>query len=99
MLDKIRSGEEFFHAIEIMACVGGCIGGGGQPKIKKNKQQVLEQRAEGLNNIDRSKTLRRSNENPAVLAIYEKYLGQPLSHKAHELLHTSYFPRVRKNND
>jgi iron-only hydrogenase group A len=99
MLDKIRSGEEFFHAIEIMACVGGCIGGGGQPKIKKNKQQVLEQRAEGLNNIDRSKTLRRSNENPEVLAIYEKYLGQPLSHKAHELLHTTYFPRVRKNND
>jgi iron-only hydrogenase group A len=99
MLDKIRSGEEFFHAIEIMACVGGCIGGGGQPKIKKNKQQVLEQRAEGLNNIDRSKALRRSNENPAVLAIYEKYLGQPLSHKAHELLHTTYFPRVRKNND
>ena len=99
MLDKIRSGEEFFHAIEIMACVGGCIGGGGQPKIKKNKQQVLEQRAEGLNNIDRAKTLRRSNENPAVLAIYEKYLDHPLSDKAHELLHTSYFPRIKKNND
>ena len=99
MLDKIRSGEEFFHAIEIMACVGGCIGGGGQPKIKKNKQQVLEQRAEGLNNIDRAKTLRRSNENPEVIAIYEKYLDHPLSHKAHELLHTTYFPRIKKTNE
>jgi NADP-reducing hydrogenase subunit HndD len=99
MLDKIRSGEEFFHAIEIMACVGGCIGGGGQPKIKGNKQAVLQKRAEGLNDIDRAKTLRRSNENPEVLAIYEKYLGHPLSHKAHELLHTSYFPRIKKNNE
>ena len=99
MLDKIRSGEEFFHAIEIMACVGGCIGGGGQPKIKGNKQAALQKRAEGLNEIDRSKTLRRSNENPEVLAIYEKYLDHPLSHKAHELLHTTYFPRIKKNND
>lgn len=99
MLDKIRSGEEFFHAIEIMACVGGCIGGGGQPKIKGNKQAALQKRAEGLNEIDRSKTLRRSNENPEVLAIYEKYLGRPLSHKAHELLHTTYFPKIKKNNE
>lgn len=99
MLDKIRSGEEFFHAIEIMACVGGCIGGGGQPKIKGNKQAILQKRAEGLNQIDRAKTLRRSNENPEVLAIYEKYLGHPLSHKAHELLHTTYFPRIKKNNE
>lgn len=96
MLDKIRSGEEFFHAIEIMACVGGCIGGGGQPKIKKNKQQVLEKRAEGLNEIDRSKMLRRSNENPEVIELYKKYLDHPLSHKAHELLHTKYFPKVKK---
>lgn len=99
MLDKIRSGEEFFHAIEIMACVGGCVGGGGQPKVRKNKQEVLQKRAEGLNNIDRAKTLRRSNENPEVLAIYEKYLDHPLSDKAHELLHTTYFVRPKKNND
>lgn len=95
MLDKIRSGEEFFHAIEIMACTGGCIGGGGQPKAKK-RQETLEKRAEGLNSIDKSLPLRRSNENPAVLAIYEKYLDYPLSHKAHELLHTRYFVRVKK---
>lgn len=99
MLDKIRSGEEFFHAIEIMACVGGCVGGGGQPKTKGNKQAALQKRAEGLNDIDRAKTLRRSNENPEVLAIYEKYLDHPLSHKAHELLHTTYFPKIKKKND
>lgn len=95
MLDKIRSGEEFFHAIEIMACIGGCVGGGGQPKIRKNKDEILKERAEGLNDIDRSKFFRRSNENPEVLEIYEKYLDHPLSNKAHELLHTNYFPRSK----
>lgn len=94
MLDKIRSGEEFFHAIEIMACTGGCIGGGGQPKAKK-RTEALSLRMEGLNNIDRSLPLRRSNENPTVLEIYDKYLDHPLSHKAHELLHTQYFVRPK----
>ncbi|MDO4589593.1 MAG: [FeFe] hydrogenase, group A [Fusobacterium sp.] len=95
MLDKIRAGEEFFHAIEIMACKGGCIGGGGQPKAIK-KQAVLEARAEGLNNIDRSLEIRRSHDNPYVKSLYEKYLDYPLSHKAHELLHTKYFPKIKK---
>lgn len=94
MLDKIRAGEEFYHAIEIMACKGGCIGGGGQPKAMK-KKEVLEKRAEGLNNIDRSLEIRRSHENPQVLAIYEKYLDYPMSRKAHELLHTKYFPKIK----
>ncbi|WP_195251485.1 [FeFe] hydrogenase, group A [Romboutsia sp. 1001713B170207_170306_H8] len=99
MLDKIRAKEEFFHAIEIMACVGGCVGGGGQPKVRKNKDEVLRKRGEGLNAIDRSKELRVSKENPAVQAIYEKYLDYPLSHKAHELLHTRYFARPKKGHD
>ena len=94
MLDKIRSGEEFYHAIEIMACTGGCVGGGGQPKAKK-RVETLKQRAEGLNNIDSSLALRVSNENPYVQAIYDKYLDYPMSHKAHELLHTKYFVRVK----
>lgn len=94
MLDKIRSGEEFYHAIEIMACKGGCIGGGGQPKAIK-KQIVLEKRAEGLNAIDKGSKIRRSHENPQVLSIYEKYLDYPLSRKAHELLHTKYFPKIK----
>lgn len=97
MLDKIQSGEEFFHAIEIMACKGGCIGGGGQPKALK-KQITLEKRAEGLNNIDRTLEIRTAHDNPMVKAIYEKYLDYPLSHKAHELLHTKYFNRTRKNH-
>lgn len=92
MLDKIRSGEEFYHAIEIMACTGGCIGGGGQPKAKK-REATLKQRMEGLNEIDRSMPVRRSNENKAVQALYEKYLDHPMSNKAHELLHTEYFIR------
>ncbi|WP_429190540.1 [FeFe] hydrogenase, group A [Fusobacterium sp. PH5-44] len=96
MLDKIRAGEEFFHAIEIMACKGGCIGGGGQPKAIK-KQETLEKRAEGLNNIDRNSSIRRSHENPFVKLIYEKYLDYPCSHKAHELIHTRYFPRLKKD--
>ena len=105
MLDKIRSGEEFYHAIEIMACPGGCIGGGGQPKVRKNKDEVIKNRGEGLNDIDRSKEMRVSKENPAVRAIYDNYLDYPLSHKAHELLHTRYFARpkgdfnINKNNE
>lgn len=95
MLDKIRSGEEFYHAIEIMACTGGCIGGGGQPKAKK-KQETLEKRGEGLNNIDKKLPIRRSHENPSVLAVYDKYLDHPLSNKAHELIHTVYFPKIKK---
>ncbi|MGL5228477.1 MAG: iron hydrogenase small subunit, partial [Bacteroidales bacterium] len=80
--------------IEIMACQGGCIGGGGQPKAKKRKE-TLEMRAAGLNNIDSSLPIRRSHENPYILAIYEKYLDKPGSRKAHELLHTKYFPKVK----
>ncbi|WP_312370062.1 [FeFe] hydrogenase, group A [Lachnoclostridium sp.] len=95
MLDKIRSGEEFYHAIEIMACTGGCIGGGGQPRAKK-REEAIKNRMEGLNEIDRSLPLRRSNENPAVLEIYEKFLDYPLSNKAQELLHTRYFVKRKK---
>lgn len=94
MLDKIRNGEEFYHAIEIMACYGGCIGGGGQPKAMK-KQEVMMKRAEGLNNIDRSLPIRRAHENETVKMIYEKYLDHPLSKKAHELIHTKYFPKIK----
>jgi iron-only hydrogenase group A len=92
MLDKIRAGEEFFHAIEIMACKGGCIGGGGQPKAIK-KQETLEKRAEGLNQIDRSQFIRRAHDNLFVKLVYEKYLEFPCSHKAKELIHTRYFPK------
>ncbi|MFA6709238.1 MAG: [FeFe] hydrogenase, group A [Fusobacterium sp.] len=94
MLDKIRAGEEFFHAIEIMACKGGCVGGGGQPKAR-NKMEVLKKRAAGLNKIDKNKVIRRSHENESVKAIYRDYLDYPMSRKAHELLHTKYFPKLK----
>ena len=94
MLDRIKSGEEFFHAIEIMACKGGCVGGGGQPYHHGNMEKI-RQRAEGLNSIDDGMTIRKSHENPYIKALYEKHLGEPASEKAHKLLHTCYFPRER----
>lgn len=98
MLDKIRSGEEFYHAIEIMACMGGCVGGGGQPKARK-RVEVLQERVKGLDNIDESLNIRQSHKNPEAVAIYKKYLDHPLSHKAHEILHTRYFIRQKKYKD
>jgi len=92
MLDKIRAGEEFFHAIEIMACKGGCIGGGGQPYHNGN-MSILKKRTEGINSIDESKAIRKSHENPYIKEMYEKHLGEPCGHKAHDLLHTKYFPK------
>ncbi len=92
MLNKIRAGEEFFHAIEIMACKGGCVGGGGQPYHHGNLN-IISKRIEAINNIDKNKTLRKSHDNPYIKDIYEKYFEKPMSHKAHELLHTKYYKR------
>ena len=92
MLNKIRNGEEFFHAIEIMACKGGCVGGGGQP-YHHGEMKKIKARAEGLNSIDGDKKLRKSHENPYIKALYEKHLGEPLGEKSHKLLHTCYYPR------
>lgn len=94
MLDRIRSGEEFFHAIEIMACKGGCVGGGGQPYHHGDTNKI-KLRAEGLNAIDSSMPVRKSHENPYIKELYEKHLDKPMSEKAHKLLHTCYFPRER----
>ena len=92
LLEKVRAGEEELHAIEIMACKGGCVGGGGQPYHHGNFE-VVKERAMGLQEIDDSKPLRKSHENVYVLELYEKYLGQPLSHEAEKLLHTSYYSK------
>ncbi len=92
LLDKIRAGEEALHAIEIMACKGGCIGGGGQPYHNGNFK-VIEKRFEGIQAIDTNKKLRKSHENPYIKELYEKHLEKPMSHKAHDLLHTKYFPK------
>lgn len=97
LLERIRSGEANYHFVEVMGCPGGCINGGGQPIImdKEKTDEVKQLRSEGLYNIDESRKLRKSHENPEVKALYEEYLEQPNSHKAHKLLHTHYIERDR----
>jgi iron-only hydrogenase group A len=98
LLRLVRSKEEEFHFIEIMGCPGGCIGGGGQPYARAGEGvpldvENLRKRAEALRSIDVGKVLKRSYENPDVIRVYKEYLGEPLSEKSHELLHTHYKPR------
>lgn len=94
LLNKVRSGEESYHAIEIMACPGGCVGGGGQP-YHHGDVELIKKRAQCLYREDEGKTLRKSHENPYIIELYEKFLGKPLGEKAHHLLHTHYFERSR----
>ncbi|NLE08476.1 MAG: ferredoxin, partial [Dehalococcoidales bacterium] len=92
LLDEIREGKSPYHFIEIMACPGGCVGGGGQPH--GFDMTVRSQRMEGLYNEDKKVVqYRKSHENPAVIKLYETFLKEPLSEKSHHLLHTSYTPR------
>ena len=97
LLDKIKAGEQF-HVIEVMACPGGCIGGGGQPYppegYKVLDRELLKKRASALYSIDTGKKLRKSYENPAVEEVYDKFLGEPGSEKAHHLLHTNYSAKL-----
>jgi len=86
-----REGKAPYHFVEIMACPGGCIGGGGQP-IPTN-MQIRQKRMKAIYSEDESKVLRKSHENPDVIAIYKEFLDQPNSHKSHELLHTHYVER------
>jgi len=93
IMEGLKNGTLEAHFIEIMACPGGCIGGGGQP-IPTNLV-IRAARAEGTYKEDAKKTLRKSHENPEVLAVYEEFLGKPNSHLAHELLHTYYTERFK----
>lgn len=95
LLEDIQSGKSHFHAIEIMSCPGGCIGGGGQPYHHSNSE-ILKKRQMAIYNEDELKTLRKSHENPYIVKLYEEFLGNPMSDKAHHLLHTSYFDRSKK---
>jgi iron only hydrogenase large subunit-like protein len=98
LLDKVVSGEETFHVIEVMACPGGCIGGGGQPYpppgYKILDPRILAARASALYTIDSKKQFRRSHKNPALQTLYSEFLGEPGGPKAHELLHTHYAPKL-----
>ena len=97
ILEKIRRGEADYHFIEIMACPGGCVNGGGQPQVPaevRNFQDIRALRAKVLYQNDTQKALRKSHENPSIQKLYAEYLGEPGSHKAHKILHTSYIKRV-----
>lgn len=93
LLEEIKAGKAHFDLVEVMACPGGCIGGGGQP-ITNVDSNIRERRGAGLYRDDRTGGLQKSSHNPAVVKIYEKWLGEPGSDVAHEVLHTTYKERV-----
>ncbi len=96
VLESIKNGEKDYTFVEIMACPGGCINGGGQPYVHdevRNNIDLKTVRAQALYDYDEERKLRRSHENPAVEVLYKEFFGEPNSHKAHELLHTTYHQR------
>lgn len=92
LLQDIKDGKSEFHAIEIMACPGGCIGGGGQP-LHHGDSGIIKARQKAIYQEDAGKTIRKSHENPYIVKLYEEFLGKPLSEKSHHLLHTHYFDK------
>ena len=95
LLEDIKAGKSQFHAIEIMACPGGCIGGGGQP-YHHGDVEILKKRQRALYEEDKGKILRKSHENPFIQKLYTEFLGEPCGHKSHELLHTHYYDKKKK---
>ena len=102
ILEEIKSGNADYQFVEIMACPGGCVMGGGQP-IRTSKERatidIRAKRAGALYTIDEKSTIRKSHENPVLKKIYEDYLGEPGGHRAHELLHTHYVARDKYKLD
>ena len=98
VLDMVKSGEKSYDFIEIMACPGGCVNGGGQPIVPasvRNFEDVRALRAAGLYNDDENLPVRKSHKNPDIKAIYDEFFGEPGSHKAHDILHTGYTERAK----
>ncbi len=93
LMKAVREGKASYHFIEVMACPGGCLGGGGQPI--PTSPEIRAKRAEAIYGEDEGLPLRKSHENPEVIQIYKDFLGEPLGHKSHDLLHTHYKPRIR----
>ncbi len=93
LMKAVREGKANYHFIEVMACPGGCLGGGGQPI--PTSPEIRAKRAEAIYGEDEGLPLRKSHENPEVIQIYKDFLGEPLGHKSHDLLHTHYKPRIR----
>ncbi|MBN2311825.1 MAG: iron hydrogenase small subunit [Candidatus Hydrogenedentes bacterium] len=93
VIERIRAGEAEYHFVEVMTCPGGCIGGGGQPRVTTDG--VREARIAAIYKEDEGKRLRKSHENPDILKLYEEFLGQPLGERSHHLLHTHYEARAK----
>lgn len=93
LISKIKSGELQFDFIEVMACQGGCIGGGGEPKVTVHDPDILQRRLDAVYHRDANMPIRKSHENPAITQIYKEFLEKPLGHRSHELLHTHYTNR------
>ena len=97
LLEEVKSGKANYHFIEIMGCPGGCVNGGGQPQQPasiRNSVDIRAIRAKALYDIDSSMSIRKSHENPSIKKLYDDFLEKPGSHKAHDLLHTSYVKRT-----
>lgn len=101
VMDEVRAGTADYQFIEIMACPGGCVMGGGQP-IHTSKERasidIRKKRADALYTADEKSVIRQSHENPVLKKIYKDYLGEPGGHKAHELLHTTYSKQEKYKN-
>lgn len=95
LLEKIESGEVKYDFVEVMACPGGCVGGGGQP-IHDGEEWAFE-RGKNLYCLDQNAKLRFSHENPDIIKLYEEYFGEPVSHKAHMLLHTDHLDAMARS--
>lgn len=98
LLNKVKNGEAEYHFIEIMGCPGGCVNGGGQPiqsASVRNFTDLKGLRAKALYTQDEMQTLRKSHQSPVVKVLYDEFFGEPGSHKAHEILHTSYVKRSK----
>ena len=91
LLDEIRSGRNDIHFIEVMACPGGCIAGGGQ-RIGAGLE-AIRARMKSLYEIDEKESIKVSHRNPEIIDLYDKFLGEPLGYRSHELLHTEYKER------
>lgn len=94
LMDQVRAGESPYHFIEIMACPGGCVGGGGQPITKANVKRI--ERIGAIYEEDEAMAVRKSHLNTEVAKLYEDFLHEPLGHKSHELLHTHYHDKHKK---
>ena len=102
LMDKVATGASGYHFIEIMGCPGGCIGGGGQPipaEGPEGLERVRRARIKAIYAIDQNSAVRRSHENPAVVALYQDFLGRPLGETSHHLLHTHYVRRSPSGGD